>query len=243
MKLLFLTPNFLNYTASLYQFNTYKYLERYCQLILWGPGFKDFDQNLSLSEVILKFKLTQRDAICVGHGWLSDLPLGESAKNQYNGYAWIKKFKVKLNLDILQYCKEYNFNEFDGKKIIILNKEYISLEEKLNFIKSNNFDLVLCLNPNYKIYEKKIGIKFKFWPNAVDHMKFDKKNDYKYDFCFSGLIQNFNIDEKSDDVNKIRKKIFERIFYQFYGIKIKKKKTLKIIKFFGIHLLAEDIMI
>ena len=81
MKLLFLTPNFLNYTASLYQFNTYKYLERYCQLILWGPGFKDFDQNLSLSEVILKFKLTQRDAICVGHGWLSDLPLGESLKD------------------------------------------------------------------------------------------------------------------------------------------------------------------
>ena len=63
-------------------------------------------------------------------------------------------------------------------------------------------------------------------------MKFDKKNDYKYDFCFSGLIQNFNIDEKSDDVNKIRKKIFERIFYQFYGIKIKKKKNFKNYKIF-----------
>ena len=101
------------------------------------------------------------------------------------------------------------------KKIIILNKEYISLEEKLNFIKSNNFDLVLCLNPNYKIYEKKIGIKFKFWPNAVDHMKFDKKNDYKYDFCFSGLIQNFNIDENLMMLIKYVKKYLKEFFINF----------------------------
>ena len=159
MKLLYLTPNFLNYTASLYQLNTYKYLEKYCQLILWGPGFKDFDQNLSLSEVISRFKLTKNDTICVGHGWLSDLPLN----------------KNNNNLGILEFCKEYDFNEFEGKKIIILNKEYVSLDEKLKFISKNDFDLVLCLNPNYKIYEERIGKKFKFWPNAVDHVQFKKK--------------------------------------------------------------------
>ena len=227
MKLLYLTPNFLNYTASLYQLNTYKYLEKYCQLILWGPGFKDFDQNLSLSEVISRFKLTKNDTICVGHGWLSDLPLNKNNNNQYNSYAWIKKFKVELNLGILEFCKEYDFNEFEGKKIIILNKEYVSLDEKLKFISKNDFDLVLCLNPNYKIYEERIGIKFKFWPNAVDHVQFKKKNEYKYDLCFSGLIKNYNIDQKSHDGNDMRKNIFEKIFYHFKGIKIKKKKDFK----------------
>ena len=51
----------------------------------------------------------------------------------------------------------------------------MSLDEKLKFISKNDFDLVLCLNPNYKIYEERIGIKFKFWPNAVDHVQFKKK--------------------------------------------------------------------
>jgi len=232
MKLLYLTPNFSNYTASLYQLSTYKYLNKYCQLILWGPGFKEFDQNLSLSEVVSKFQMSKKDAICVGHGWLSDLPLNKPINNQYTGYSWIKKNGVKLNISILEFCKEYNFNEFEGKKIVILNKEYVSLNEKLDFIKKNNFNLVLCLNPNYKKYQSRINIKFKFWPNAVDHSLFDKKNDYKYDLCFSGLIQNFNLENELNDLNKLRYDIFKEIYIQFFGVKIKKKKEFVNYKIF-----------
>jgi|TARA_Y100000389_G_C17449034_1_gene513474 hypothetical protein len=232
MKLLYLSPNFLNYTASLYQLNTYKYLDKYCQLILWGPGFKDFDQKLSLSDVVSKFKLSKNDAICVGHGWLSDLPLNQNNNNQYSGYSWIKKNGIKLNFNILEFCKEYDFNEFNGKKIAILNKEYVSLDKKLEFIKKNNFNLVLCLNPNYKKYENKIGIEFKFWPNAVDHILFNKKNDYKYDLCFSGLIQNYNLENNSKNINKMRLSILKKIFLQFGGIKILKKSNFKNYKIF-----------
>ena len=93
MKLLYLTPNFSNYTASLYQLSkTYKYLNKHCQLILWGPGFEEFNQNLSLCEVVSKFKMSKNDVICVGHGWLSDLPLNKENNNQYTGYSWIKKW-------------------------------------------------------------------------------------------------------------------------------------------------------
>lgn len=232
MKLLYLTPNFSNYTASLYQLSTYKYLNRYCQLILWGPGFEGFDQNLSLSEVVSKFKISKNDAICVGHGWLSDLPLNKENNNQYTGYSWIKKNGVKLSLNILEFCKEYNFNEFEGKKIVILNKEYVSLNEKLKFIKKNSFDLVLCLNPNYKKYQDRINIRFKFWPNAVDHALFDRINNYKYDLCFSGLIQNFNLEDELNDLNKIRFDIFEKIYTQFLGAKVRKKKEFSKYKIF-----------
>lgn len=227
MKILYLTPNYLSYTASLYQLNTYKYLEKYCQLILWGPGFKDFDQRLSLLDVVSKYKLSDNDAICVGHGWLSDLPLNRDNENQYSGYSWLKKDGVELNTSILEFCKEYNFNEFNGKKIIILNKEYVSLHEKLEFIKKNNFDLVLCLNPNYKTYQSQIGIKFKFWPNAVDHALFIKKNNYVYDLCFSGLIQNYNLENESKNINEMRFNIFQKIYLQIKGIKIKKKNAFK----------------
>tara|TARA_B100000029_G_C17573486_1_gene957435 strand:- start:618 stop:1727 length:1110 start_codon:yes stop_codon:yes gene_type:complete len=223
MKILYLTPNFSNYKASLYQFNTYKYLGKYCQLILWGPGFQNFDQNLNLSDVVAKFNLSKNDVICLGHAWLSDLPLNNSSKNQYSGYSWINTNGSKLNLNILEYCRKYNFSEFDGKKIIILNKEYISLEEKLKFIKENKFDLALCLNPNFKLYEEKTGVIFKFWPNAVDHLKFNKQNNYKYDLCFSGLIQNYNIDSSSKDSNQLRFEIFNEIFFQAFGLKILKK--------------------
>ena len=232
MKLLYLTPNFANYTASLYQLSTYKYLNNYCQLILWGPGFKEFDQKLSLFELVSKLKMSKKDVICVGHGWLSDLPLNKTNYNNYKGYSWITKNGIKLNLNILEFCKEYNFNEFEGKKIIILNKEYVSLNEKLKFIKYNNFDLVLCLNPNYKKFQDRIGIQFKFWPNAVDHEKFNKRNNYKYDLCFSGLIQNFNLDSNSIDLNKIRFDIFKKIYLQLFGIKFSKKKDFAKYKIF-----------
>ena len=41
---------------------------------------------------------------------------------------------------------------------------------------------------------------------------------------FFRLIQNFNLDDESNDLNKIRFDIFKKIYIQFQGVKIKRKK-------------------
>ena len=66
--------------------------------------------------------------------------------NHRNYYKWIDE---KLNKKSLEYCGEINFFEHTGPKILLLNKEYISLDEKLDFAK-NHFDYVLSSNVNLK---------------------------------------------------------------------------------------------
>jgi spore maturation protein CgeB len=237
MKILYLTPNYSEYTASLYQFNTYKYISQKIKTYLWGPGFLEYNPDLNFNEVLKKFNIGINDVVCVGHGWLSDIELTKedntNIRSGYQGYSWLNKEKNKLNLSKLEFCNEYNFNLFKGKKVCILNKEYVSLDEKLKFIKKNNFDLVLCLNPNFKIYEKQTGVTFKFWPNAVDHNLYIKRNyKKKIDFCFSGLLKNNNNYLTQGKSANLRTKIFNRIFYNLNGIKIFKRKNYKDIKIF-----------
>jgi len=107
----------------------------------------------------------------------------------------------------------------------LLNKEYISLDEKLNFAKRNNFDYVLTSNLNFNDYEKKTNLRFIFLPYAISKdfiLKKDLKK--KYDLFFSGLIQNqyfFNL-------NKIRSKrilIQKKLFYNFFDIPILRKSS------------------
>lgn len=226
MKILYLTPNFEKYTSAIYQVNSYKYLYKFSEVILWGPGFNNYDESLSLEKLVNKFNLTKNDVVCVGHGWLSDINFKNiSKKNIKARYKWLNSSKYKLELDQLEFCRKYDFNQFNGKKICILNKEYISLDEKLNFIKKNNFDLALSMNPHYKIYENKIGIKFKFWPCAVDHLKyidFDYNIKKKFDLCFSGLIKNFNV--SNNQTKNLRTDILKELFYNIGYVRIFKKK-------------------
>ena len=142
---------------------------------------------------------------------------------------------INLNLNVLEYCKEYNFEEFKGKKICILNKEYVLLEEKLDFIKKSKFDFVLCLNPHYKNYEKLTNTEFKFWPNAVDHeLYLNKSKEKKYDFCFSGLISNPYVSSIFSDKNKylLRLRVLNEIFFSLGAFKIARRKNYSMYNIF-----------
>tara|TARA_S200000501_G_scaffold378884_1_gene444533 strand:+ start:4437 stop:5537 length:1101 start_codon:yes stop_codon:yes gene_type:complete len=223
MKFLYLTPNFEKYTASQYQKDVYNHLKKYVEVKLWGPGFNGFDINLSLDSVTKKFDVKKDDIVCVGHGWLSDKPLTNNISNQHSPYSWMNNQKNNLFLNDLEYCAKYDFKNYQGKKICILNKEYVSLNEKLNFIKNSKFDFVLCHNPHYSDYEKKTNIKFRYWPFAIDKDQINKNliANKDYDLFFSGLIFNSNI---SKNKNNLRLKIFNIIYNNILFLKILKKK-------------------
>ena len=224
MKILFLTPNYKNYNISKYQLNTLKYLKKKSHVIVWGPGCDGFDFKKSFEEILEDYKITDKDAVCVGHGWLSDLPLNNEFEITGSPYNWMDDNHL-LDLKSLEYISKYDFKIFKGRKIFFLNKEYVSLNEKLNFAKENKFDLILSLNPNYKDYIKRSNLNIKFWPTAVDHEVF-KNKDYlntlkSYDIFFSGLIQNFSTNSTG---NSLRTLIMKKFYYTFDRVKIFKKK-------------------
>ena len=177
----------------MYQLNTIEALKKKTEIILWGPGCQDYNCSLSMEELVLKFSLNKYDVLCIGHGWLSDVNL-ETINLYNNSYKWLKKnneFKNNFYLE-LEYCNKYIYDHFPGIKILILNKEYVNLNEKLDFIKKNNFNFVLTHNPHYKLYQSITNKKFYFWPHAVKLIQKYKDNfdDRPIEIFFSGILQN-----------------------------------------------------
>ncbi len=221
MKILYFTVNMQKYTSASYQQDLINSLKKKCEIVFWGPGYEKFDISLDLNSIKKKLSISENDCIIVGHSWLSDIPI-KYKRNNNNYYKWIKE---KLIKNSLEYCGKINFSEHAGPKIFILNKEYISLDEKLNFAKKNNFDYVLSSNINFRDYQSKTNLKFIFFPYAISN-DFILKNEFKkkYDLFFSGLIQNqyfFNL-------NKIKSKrilIQRQLFWSLFDLPILKKKT------------------
>ena len=220
MKILYLTPNFINYSAAYYQYDLIYSLQNKIEVILWGPGYKNFDHTLSLENIFNKFNLTEKDILIVGHGWLSDIPVNYNSKQRY---SWNKSLNEDI-IDNLEYCGVYNFSAHKGKKICILNKEYVSLSAKLQFIKKGKFDLALSHYSNCEEFEKDTDTRFIFFPCSVDYKKFQNKINYsdhinkKYDLCFSGLLQNPYIKSLNNELFSLRKKIQSKLFYEIFQI-------------------------
>ena len=219
MKVLYFSVNMQKYTSASYQQDFINCLKKKVDVVFWGPGYENFDINLDLSSIKKKLFISDNDCIIVGHSWLSDIPINNNS-NYKNYYKWIEQ---KLIKNSIEYCGEINFVEHKGPKLFFLNKEYVSLDEKLNFAKKNNFDYVLTSNINFKDYEKKINLKFIFFPHAItEDFIYKNKTEKKYDLFFSGLIQNqyfFN----QNKIKSSRILIQKELFFTFFDIPILKK--------------------
>lgn len=228
MRILYLTPNHENYSAAYYQNDFINSLRNKVDLILWGPGYNEFDKRLNLEQVFNKFNLHSKDILCVGHGWLSDIPQNSNTETRYK---WNKNLNLN-SLNDLEYCAKYNFSGHQGRKICILNKEYVSLKKKLNFIKNGNFDLAFSHYSNCEEFEKISNTKFIFFPFAVNNEKFKQKKIVptkfkKFDLCFSGLLQNPYIKSQNKNLFNLRNQIQKKLFIQPFGIPIFLKNNYK----------------
>ncbi len=187
-----------NYGAALYQNDVMGELVLQHNVFFYGPGFKLYNSNDTINDIIYRVPFTKPDVIIVGHSWLSDIHNNE--------------VDIHPNLN-LKKCKY--------PKVIILNKEYVNLDSKLNYIKNNEFNIAFTHHHNIDYFQNKTNIKFIYWPFAVNYRKMQKYNNSKiYDVYFSGILRNPNFPDAQSD---IRLRIQKEIFYTVNNIAFKKR--------------------
>ena len=106
------------YVSASYQQDVINELSDNSNLYNYGPGYEDFNLKDNIKDIIKKSSLNP-DAIIFGHNWLSDDDKSTSISLMDN--------LTLTNLNI--------------PKILILNKEYVNLERKLEYIKRLNLIL------------------------------------------------------------------------------------------------------
>ena len=197
LAVLYLSKNMIDYSAASYQNEVMLEFTKQFRVFFYGPGFPDYIIEDNIEDIIKKcpFKL---DALIMGHSWLSDESIKITNISSFN----------RLNLSNLKL-----------KKIIILNKEYVNLKEKLKYIKENNFDICFTHHHDVALFTKETNVNHIYWPFAMNRSKFlyagEKK---KIDIAFSGTLKNYY--HKQSD---LRIKIMQEFFYCFSKIPLIKK--------------------
>ena len=181
--------------------------ENQAVVYIYGPGRPNFSTNDTIANVLSKAPFNP-DFLVFTHQWLIDTE-GDPAVDP----------QPALQLQ-----------EARHPKICILNKEYVNLENKLNYLKTNRFDLVFTHHHQANSFSKKCGIPFIFLPLGYNHRVFfsDTTNSKPIDLLFSGILQNSNIGVQSN----LRRRIMEKLFFCVGDIPIKKKKPVKSMKIF-----------
>ena len=108
------------------------------------------------------FVLKPSDALIFGYGWF-----GEGHLHHVEG-----------------------LDQLSNKKIIFFHKPFNNLTEKINFVKNNNFDLLLSSTPGIKKLSDQTGIKSKLFSYGCDSRVFGlhPNRKKKYDVGFSGAF-------------------------------------------------------
>ena len=70
MKIIYMSRNMENYKGAMYQRDVMNQLSNLCDVIFYGPGFKNFNPNEKFKNTI--DKLGGADFIIFGHSWLND---------------------------------------------------------------------------------------------------------------------------------------------------------------------------
>ncbi len=196
-----------NYGAAFYQQDVIDKLKKRHEVFLYGPGYSYYNRNDTIVDVISISSFDKPDLICIGHSWLSDHP-----NKELNCHHKIRLRKLSI------------------AKVMILNKEYSRLDEKLNYIKSEGIDLVFTHHHSVEKYEKSTGVKFIFWPFAVNHERFkDYGFEKEYDLIFTGLLRNPTWPNTQSD---IRIKVQNKLFYTLGELRLIRRYRYREYKIF-----------
>ena len=207
LKIIYFSKNiskifFNQYVSSSYQQDVIDELSNNCNLYNYGPGYKDFNKEDTIEDIISKSSF-HPDAIIFGHNWLSDDDISNN-------------FSLMDNL---------NFKNLNIPKILIINKEYANLKRKLEYIKNSKFDFILTHHHDVEKYTEQTNVKFVFWPFACHRERFlatdEKKN---IDLFFSGVLQN---QYKHAFQSTFRLNCLRQIYFTVLDQPIFKKKKFK----------------
>ena len=198
MNVIVLGPSYEKYLSASYQYAFEKELE------LRSDKFFHYSKSgISNTKSIEKKAGFIPDLIFYNHGWFSDDPHEKSIKYGNILGSWSNK---------------------SLKHVLILNKEYSRLKEKLEEIKNCHFDIIFSHLHSFEKFNN-TNKKIIFLPLAYSHKESSEKRlqkieGRKYDLFFSGILQNWNFKNTQTD---IRKRIQRELFYTFFDIPFFKK--------------------
>jgi spore maturation protein CgeB len=200
IKIIYLSPNMENYTGAFYQQDVIAEIKNQGECYLYGQNFSQYNPKDNIFDVIAKSGF-RPDLIIIGHTWLDDA--------------------IKNNLEI---HPNLSLSKCNTKKLFILNKEYSRLNEKLQWAKHSNVDVIYTHHHLAESYQERTGIKTVFWPFAVNPKRIKKNGKKEIDVAFSGILQNTNF---MNIQSELRIKIFKKIYFSLFDIKIAKKNRFK----------------
>ena len=197
MNIIYLGPSYEKYSSASYQYAFEK------ELKLISNNFFSYSKNGDISAKYIENEAGFiPDIIIYNHGWFNDDPVKPIK------YANIIGSWTNRNI----------------KHILMLNKEYARLEEKIEEINNYNFDMVFTHLHNCKKLDNAnknvIFMPLAFSPEESSESRLRELKDRKYDLFFSGILQNWNFKDTQSD---IRKKIQKELFYTLFDIPFKKK--------------------
>ena len=186
----------------MYQNEFLEELHRQENILVYGPGEKMFDPNLDINQVIKKIEFVP-DWIIVGHAWLSDKEHG-----QLDDYSCLNLVKTSI------------------PKAIILNKEYVRLDDKLDWIRNNNFQLGFSHHHDVEYYSNVANAIFHFLPFAFDANKVISvpEQNKSISLAFSGMLQNQN---RCADQSDVRVRVMNELFITLFDIPFFKRKLYR----------------
>jgi spore maturation protein CgeB len=187
MRILYLSRNMGNYKSAMYQRQVMDELTRKVDVVFYGPGFPLYNIQDSIQDIFIKIN-GKPDCIIVGHAWLVD----QDGVN----------IDPHVNLEL---------NSCDVPKAVILNKEYVNLNQKLDWIKNRDFSIAFTHHHNIDYFQEITGVKFIFLPFAFDEhlINITESGIKDIDFSFSGILQNRNRDTVQTDTRiRIMRKLF-----------------------------------
>ena len=162
MKVLYIDPFVHTAYSKMYKHYDYLYneLKKICKCYLYKKT--DFKELKNVLEE------------CANKGFYPDII--------FFGMGW-------FNLDEENFLKLNLTNQISIPVVGYFYKAQNLLNQKLNFIKVNNFDLMLSGPPKCNEYEIITGIPFKLFPHGADSNTFyDRKRKKQFDIGFSGAL-------------------------------------------------------
>lgn len=177
----------------------------------YGPGYTSYDPSDTLDDILAKLSF-EPECLFFSHVWLDDTEGRESLDPLPN-----------LGLSKTKY-----------PKVLMLNKEYVNLTNKLQYAKNNRFDLIFTHHHNAEQFESICGIPTIFLPLGYNHKKFnwslshDNLREKDIDLFYSGILQNSNPGVQSD----IRRRILSKLFSTIGDIPIKQRSSSSHLKLF-----------
>ena len=187
------------YGGASYQNDVATELAAQHDVFFYGPGHDSYDATESIDDILAKAQWIP-DIVCVGHAWLADSP---SKRITPHGEVQLRELPIP--------------------KVILLNKEYTRLKDKLAYIREQKFGLVLTHHHATDEYERATGSKTVFWAFAADGKKFFPRDLTRdIDLFFSGGLQNRS---HPDAQNDLRVLVQGKLYFSIGELKLLRRRT------------------